>query len=807
MKFTLDWLKDHLETTASADEISTALTMIGLEVEGVEDQGRALKDFVVAHVVSAEKHPNADKLRVCKVDAGTGELIDVVCGAPNARSGMKSVFAFPGTYIPGSDFTLTKGNIRGAASNGMLCSGRELQLSDDHTGIIALPEDAPVGVPYVNYAGIDGVVFDVSITPNRGDAAGVLGIARDLAAFGIGTLTGDKVEPVASPGGKGSIPVDLRFAEGEPRICRMFAGRLITGVKNGPSPDWVQARLRAVGLRPINALVDITNLVCLDRARPLHVFDADKLKGAVHARLARAGETLAALDNKTYELDETICVIADDSGALGVGGIIGGAPTGCSDETTSVFLECAWFEPEAIAAAGRKLGINSDARYRFERTVDPESVLPGIELGTRLILEFCGGTAHEPVVAGHVEGAGAVIDFPLDEVRRLTGLKVPREEAIGALHRLGFAADGAGEVVRVGVPSWRPDVAQKADLAEEVMRMVGVDKVPVEPLPRLSGVAPRMLTPIQNRRRLARRTLAARGLDEAVTWSFIPEAEATRFGGGTPELKLANPIASELTDMRPSLLPGLLGAARRNANRGFPDMAVFEVGQVFHSSQPDGQRTYATGIRTGTATMEGEGRHWLGAARKVGVFDAKADLAALLDALGLDIDKVQLIAEPASWSHPGRGGRIQLGPRTVIGWFGELHPALCIEFELDGPVAAFEVDLDAVPEPRRKPTRSKPALNLSDLMPLSRDFAFVVDRDVPAATILKAARGAEKALITGVDVFDVFEGSHVGEGKKSVAIAVTLQPQEKTLTDEEIEKISAGIVGAVEKATGGVLRT
>lgn len=807
MKFTHDWLKDHLETKASADEISAALTMIGLEVESVEDQGKVLRDFVVAHVVSAEKHPNADKLRVCKVDAGTGELIDVVCGAPNARSGMKSVFAFPGTYIPGSDFTLTKGNIRGAASNGMLCSGRELELTDDHTGIIELPDDAPVGARYIDYAGLTGVVFDVSITPNRGDAAGVFGIARDLAAFGAGVLKGESIAPVPSPGGKGSIPVDLRFAADEPKVCRMFAGRLITGVRNGPSPDWLQARLRAVGLRPINALVDITNLVCLDRARPLHVFDADKLAGTVHARMARAGESLPALDNKTYELDESICVIADDSGPLGIGGIIGGAPTGCADETTNVFLECAWFEPTEIAAAGRKLGVNSDARYRFERTVDPESVLPGIELGTRLILELCGGTAHEPVVAGQVAAPGTTIDFPLDEVRRLTGLQVPRSEAAGALTRLGFAVEGAGDVVKVKVPSWRPDVTQKADLAEEVMRMVGVDKVPVEPLPRLSGVAPRMLTPIQNRRRLAKRTLAARGLDEAVTWSFISGPEAQRFGGGAAELKLANPIASELTDMRPSLLPGLLGAARRNGNRGFADLALFEVGQVFLSAEPDGQHTYASGIRSGTATIAGAGRHWQGGARKVGVFDAKADLAALLDALGLDIEKVQLVAEPASWSHPGRGGRIQLGPKNIIGWFGELHPALLGELDLDGPIAAFEVDLDAVPEPRRRPTKSKPALNLSDLMPLNRDFAFVVDRDVPAATILKAARGAEKALITGVDLFDVFEGSHLGEGKKSVAIAVTLQPQEKTLTEEEIDKISAGIVGAVEKATGGVLRT
>ena len=530
------------------------------------------------------------------------------------------------------------------------------------------------------------------------------------------------------------------------------------------------------------------------------------MTGTPHLRNARPGETIEGLDGKTHTLDETMCVIADDTGPLCLGGILGGVPSSCTDETTNVLMECASWDPELIARTGRKTGIVSDARYRLERGVDPALTEPGLELATRLVLEICGGEPLEPAISGEDVFPNTVIEFPLDEVRRLTGLKVPREEAIGALTRLGFAVDGNGEVVTVKVPSWRPDVTQKADLAEEVMRIVGVDKVPVEPLPRLSGVAPRMLTAIQNRRRLARRTLAARGLDEAVTWSFISEAEARAFGGGNAELKLANPIAAELTDMRPSLLPGLLAAARRNANRGFTDISVFEVGQVFHSAQPEGQRTYASGIRTGTATLQGAGRHWQNGATRVGVFDAKADLAALLDALGLDIEKVQLVAEPASWSHPGRGGRIQLGPKNIIGWFGEIHPALLAEIDLVGPVAAFEVDLDAVPEPRRKPTKAKPALNLSDLMPLSRDFAFVVDRDVPAATILKAARGAEKALITTVDVFDVFEGSHVGEGKKSVAIAVTLQPQEKTLTDEEIEKISAGIVGAVVKATGGVLR-
>jgi phenylalanyl-tRNA synthetase beta chain len=801
MKFTLDWLKDHLDTTADANAIAEALTTIGLEVESVEDTGARLRDFVVAHVVEAKPHPNSDHLKVCKVDAGTGTLIDVVCGAPNAVTGMKSVFAFPGTYIPGKDFTLKAGVvIRGEKSDGMLCSAAELELSNDHDGIIKLPDDAPIGVRYVDYAKLGGAVIDIAITPNRGDAAGVRGVARDLAAFGLGTLKPDEIAPQPSSGGKSPIGVALNFT-GDP-VCRMFAGRLITGVRNGPSPQWLQDRLRAIGLRPISTLVDITNLVTHDRARPLHVFDADKLKGNVQARMARSGETLAALDGKTYTLDETMCVIADDESALGVGGIIGGESTGCSEDTVNVFVECAWFEPASIASTGRKLGIVTDARYRFERTVDPESVRPGIELATKLITDLCGGTPHEVVVAGHIGSPGTVVEFPVSEVKRLTGLDVAPSRATDILTRLGFTVAAKGGNLVATVPSWRPDVTQKADLVEEVMRMAGVDNVPVEPLPRLTHIAPRMLTTLQNRRRLARRVLASRGLDEAVTWSFIPAADAQRFGGGAAELKLANPIASDLTDMRPSLLPGLLAAARRNENRGFADLALFEVGQVFLGLDPSGQHTYATALRAGTG-----GRHWRGGGHKVDVFDTKADLAALLDALGHDIDKLQVVAEAPSWSHPGRGGAVKLGPKVTLASFGEVHPSVLAQFDLTGPVVALELDLDAVPEPRRRPTRAKPALKLSDLMPLSRDFAFVVDRDVPAATILKAARGADKALIADAQVFDVFEGAHVGEGKKSVAIAVTLQPQDKTLTDDEIEKVSSAIVAAIVKATGGVLRT
>jgi phenylalanyl-tRNA synthetase beta chain len=805
MKFTLDWLKDHLDTDASVDEIGKTLTTIGLELEGVENQGKVLEKFVVAQVIKAEPHPNSDHLNVCKVDAGTGELIDVVCGAPNVKTGMKSVFAFPGTYIPGKDFELKGGVvIRGAPSNGMLCSAAELELSNDHDGIITLPEDAPIGAKYVDYAGLNGVVFDISITPNRGDATGVYGIARDLAAYGLGTLKQTEMSPVPSTGPSPIAPLPQQFGPDEPKAVRKFAGRYLKGIKNGPSPAWLQQRLRAVGLRPINAIVDITNWVSLGWGRPLHAYDADKIQGQPVLRNAR-NEGFDALDNKIYTLDDTMTVIADDLGPLCLGGVMGGIRSSVTDQTTNVFMECASWDPELIARTGRKTGIVSDARYRLERNVDPALTEPGLELATRLVMQLCGGEPMEPAISGEDVFPNTSVAFPLSEVKRLTGLDVEPMIVSAILSRLGFEISGKGDVLTVKVPSWRPDVTQKADLVEEVMRMVGVDNVPVEPLPRLNHVAPRILTTIQNRRRIARRALAARGLDEAVTWSFISHSEAVQFGGGSEALQLANAIASDMTDMRPSLLPGLLAAVRRNSNRGTGDLALFEVGQVFLNANPDGQHTYASGIRTGRAKLAGSGRHWSGKSEPVGVFDAKADLAALLDALGYDIDKVQLFAEPAPWSHPGRGGRIAQGPKT-LGWFGELHPAWAAELDIDGPVAAFELDLDALPEGRKKATKTKPALDLSALMPLTRDFAFVVDKAVTAGAILKAARGADKNLIRDVNVFDVFEGSHVGEGKKSIAIEVTLQPKDKTLTDEDIEKVSAAIVAAVTKTSGGVLR-
>jgi len=806
MKFTIDWLKD-LETDASVAEIVETLTMTGTEVEAVEDQAKSLENFTIARVISAEKHPNADRLKVCLLDTGSGEPVKVVCGAPNAKTGMKGVFAAAGTYIPGTDFTLQKGVIRGEESNGMLCSERELMLSDNHQGVIELPEDAPVGKKYADYAGLNTVVIEVEITPNRGDCTGVFGIARELAAAGLAELKNNPIPPVPATAGPTPIPIELRFGPDEPQACKMFVGRLIKNVKNGTSPDWLQERLRAVGLRPINALADITNYISLDRGRPLHVYDADKLSGTVHARMGTRGEKFDGLDDKPHEVDHTMCVIADDSGVLGLGGIVGGVTTSCSEQTRNVLIECAWFDAQIIAATGRKTGIISDARYRFERHVDPAFVKPGMELATKMVLDICGGEACEMAVAGEVFAEERIIEFPLSEIKRLTGLEVGFGEVKAVLNRLGFWLAGSGDVVKVAAPSWRSDVTIKADIVEEVMRVVGVDRVPVDPLPRLAGVAQKMLTPIQNRRRIARRALAARGLNEAITWSFVSAEQAQKFGGGAPELKLANPIASELTDMRPSLLPGLLAASARNHNRSYTDLALFEVGQVFKSDQPDGQRNFASAVRTGTSRLLGAGRHWRGAAQKVDVFEAKADMGALLDALGLDIDKAQLVAEAAHWAHPGRGGRIQLGPKNILGWFGEVHPSLVAGFGLSGSVVAFEVDLDALPNSRRKTSRSKPAIKLSDLMPLSRDFAFVVDVDVPAAKIIKAAQSVHKSLISQVNIFDVFEGAHLEAGKKSIGLEVILQPRDKTLTDEEIEVVSASVVAAVEKASGGALRS
>jgi len=802
MKFTLSWLKDHIDTSASLDEIVETLTRIGLEVEGVEDKTKTLAPYTVAYVISAEQHPNADRLRVCMVDTGNGAPIQVVCGAPNARTGMKSVFAPPGTYIPGKNITLGVGTIRGVESAGMLCSGSELEISDDHDGIIDLPADAPVGVPYATYAGLDDPVIEINLTPNRPDCTSIHGIARDLAAAGLGTLKGDAVPAVAA---KGACPVSVTIED--QKLCPAFALRLVRGVKNGPSPEWMQRRLLGIGLRPINALVDITNYMTFDRGRPLHVFDAKKVKGNLTVRRAKEGEEVLALDTRTYKLDPSIVVIADESGVESIGGIMGGEHSGCDENTTDVLIESALWDPFNIAQTGRKLGIITDARYRFERGVDPAFTMPGLDMATKLVIDLCGGEASEATLAGEIPQSRLVIDFPWSEVPRLSGLDVQPAESEGILKKLGFQVQGSGERVSVTAPSWRPDIEGKADLVEEVIRIAGVDRILPKPMPRLEdAVAKPILTLIQKRTRLARRSLAVRGLVEAVTWSFISKDEAELFGGGDGRLALANPIAAELSDMRPSLLPGLLKAAQRNADRGLGDVALFEVGQTFASDQPEGQSIKAAAVRRGTARPEGVGRHWAGGAKSVDAFDAKADVLAMLATLGIPAGGLQIVAGGPAWFHPGRSGTLQFGPKNVVGAFGEVHPKILKALDLKGPLVAFELNLDALPPPKAKPTKMKPKLNLPDFQPLTRDFAFVVGRNVAAGDIVKAAQGAERQLIVGVDVFDIYEGTGIDPDKKSVAIAVTLQPTEKTLTDTEIEAVSAKIVGEVSKKTGAVLR-
>ena len=804
MKLTLAWLKEHLATSEPLAAIVDKLTMIGLEVERVEDKASTLAPFTIARVVSAEQHPNADRLRVCMVDTGSGDPVQVVCGAPNARAGMIGVFSPPGSFIPGKNLTLGVGKIRGVESRGMLVSEFELQISDNHEGIIDLPADAPIGERYAAWAGLDDPVIEINLTPNRPDCTGVSGIARDLAAAHMGTLKTAPIKPIA---GTFPCPVGVTLDFGTtPSLCPAFALRLVRGVKNGPSPEWLQRRLIAIGLRPINALVDITNFMTYDRGRPLHVFDAAKVKGSLVVRRARAGETLTALDGKTYTLDDSVCVIADEQGVESLAGIMGGEASGCSAQTTDVLIESALWDPINIAHTGRKLGINSDARYRFERGVDPAFMVPGLELATRLVLDLCGGEPSAISVAGDPTAPARVIDFPLSEVKRLAGLDVSPADIKQILGDLGFGLAGTGASLAVTVPSWRPDVEGKADLVEEVVRIAGVDRIPFAPFDR--GDAPRkpVLTSIQRRTRRAKRALAARGLVEAVTWSFVAKPHAELFGGGQSELALVNPIAADLSDMRPSLIPGLVLAAQKNADRGFNDVALFEVGQIFRGDRPEDQVTAASGVRRRLARLAG-GRNWSTGAAEVDTFDAKADALAVLAAAGAPPQALQIVPGGASWLHPGRSGTLQIGPQNVLGWFGELHPKILQALGAEGPLVAFEVVLERIPEAKAKPTRAKPPLELSAFQPVERDFAFVVARTTKAGDIVRAALGVDRKLITGISVFDVYEGPGIDADKKSIAIAVTLQPREKTMTDEEIDAVATKIVAEVGKRTGALLRS
>jgi phenylalanyl-tRNA synthetase beta chain len=793
MKFTLSWLKTHLFTTASAAEIAEKLTALGLELESLDDPSSRLQGFVVGHVLEAGKHPNADRLKLCKVDAGGGKILQVVCGAPNAREGLKVVLALPGTIIPITGEALKVGRVRDYESQGMMCSWRELKMGEDHEGIVELPADAPVGAALAEAIALDPL-FDISVTPNRADALGVRGIARDLAAAGVGTLNDLALDPVP---GTFLSPVKVILEESG---CPLFGGRWIKGVKNGESPDWLKARLTSIGLKPISALVDITNFFTFDLNRPLHVFDAGKISGDLTVRYAKPGETLLALNGKTLDLAPFMTVIADKNGVQSIGGVMGGENSGVSETTTDVFLEAALFDPAKVAQTGRALGLESDARYRFERGVDPAFVLPALDLATRMIIDICGGTASHPVVAGKVPAVREPIAFRPARVRQLGGVDSEPDFMRDALTALGCGVSGEGDVWHVSLPSWRVDLTAEHDLVEEVLRLHGYDRIPVESLDRPAVPRP-VLTPSQRRITWARRALASRGLNETVSWAFLSNDKAKLFGGGQAELVLANPIASDLDTMRPSLLPNLLAAIARNADRGFKDVALFEIGAQYKGDKPEDQQAIAAGLRAGQTAP----RHWSGAARAWDALDAKADVLAAIAAAQGPTESLQVVAEAPSWYHPGRSGSLKLGNR-VVAWFGEIHPRILSAFDIKESVVGFELMLDVLPPLKVKAGKGKAGFRPAALQAVERDFAFVVDISVSADALLRAAKNADKALVTNVSLFDVYQGQHMEPGKKSLAIGVTLQPTDKTLTDAEIEAVAAKLVEAVVKATGGALR-
>ncbi|WP_448585039.1 phenylalanine--tRNA ligase subunit beta [Thermaurantiacus sp.] len=784
MKVPLSWLRRYLRTEADVAAIAGALTRIGLEVEGIDNPGEALRPFTIARVLAAGRHPAADRLQLLEVETGAGAPVRVVCGAPNARPGLVGVFAPPGTHVPGLGVTLRVATIRGVESWGMMCSARELGLGDDHEGIIELPPDAPVGLSYASWAGLDDPVIEVAVTPNRPDCLGIYGIARDLAAAGLGTL-----EPIAVPELAGAFPCPVAIRIEDTDGCPAFFARALKGVRNGPSPRWLQDLLVKAGLRPVSALVDVTNYLAIGFGRPLHVYDIAKLSGGLVARRARAGETLAALNGRTYTLDPTMCVIADDVAVHDIGGIMGGAGSGVSEATTDVLIEAAWFRPERIAATGRALGIASEARARFERGVDPGFVATGLDLAAAMMRALAGGEVSAPVFVGAPPAFDRAIPFDPRAVGRLAGLDVPEAGQRAILERLGFRFGAEG---CVAVPSWRRDVEGPADLVEEIVRMVGLDQIEARPLPRAAGVARPVATPEQRLERRVRRSLAARGLDEAITWSFIAEAAAAPFGGSAH--RLLNPLSAELAVMRPSLLPGLLAAAARNAARGSRAIRLFEIGKRYLEA---GERPTVGLLLAG----EAEPRHWQGGkARAFDGFDAKAEALAVLAEAGVPTERLAVAMPGPAWYHPGRSGGLVLGS-AALAVFGELHPAVAAAFELALPVAAAEVFLDALPPPRARGGPFRP----SPFQPLVRDFAFLVPREVEAQALVRAIAGVDRALIAAVEPFDRYEGPGVPEGQVSLAVSVTLQPRERTLTEAEIEAVAQRIVGAAA-ALGGVLR-
>ncbi|WOI53284.1 phenylalanine--tRNA ligase subunit beta [Parvularcula sp. LCG005] len=793
MKFTLSWLKKHLQTEASLDDIAKTMVKVGLEVEEIENPADRLSAITVGHVVAAEPHPDADKLQICTVETKDGAM-QIVCGAPNARKGIKVAYAPVGTYIAGLDITLSKAKIRGVESLGMLCSSRELEVGEDHDGIMELPADATVGTPLADILGLDNPVIDFEVTPNRPDTNGVTGVARDLAAAGLGTFIDNTAAPIE---GQFEQPVPVMLDA--PDACLAFGARYIRGVKNGPSPKWLQDELRAIGLRPINALVDVTNYVSYDRARPLHVYDAAKLNGGLHARMGKAGEEFEALDKKTYTVDETMCVIADESRVLGLGGIIGGVYSGCTTQTTDVLIECAVFDTLLMARTGRKTGIISDARYRNERGIDPASINDGLELATQLILDMCGGEPSEISITGEAPTERKVIEFSPAKVEKLTGMDVSDSDKERILTALGFDVKRGG-TWEVTVPTFRPDIEGQADLVEEIARIHGLDHLPTTTLPVERSVATPGPSLQKQRERTGRVALVNAGYDEAVTWAFCEGGVAEAFGATTP-LKLSNPISSDLDTMRPGALPNLVAAIGRNVARGASTVRLFEIGGRYNTDQPSGQESLLCAVAFGA-----EAKLWNTAPSAPDVFTMKSLALSTLEALDVAVGNLMTLPQGPAYFHPGRKGQLGLGPKNIIAQFGEIHPAVLKSMDVAGPVAAMEIFIDNIPAPKNKGARTKPALNASALMPVRRDFAFVVKDDVKAEALLKAVRGADKRLISAVRLFDVYQGTGVPEGHKSIALEITLQPTDKTLTDEEIDAVAQRVIAQATKAVDATLR-
>lgn len=800
MKFTISWLKEHLQTDASLETITETLTAIGLEVEEVADRAAGLDKFIVASIIDAWPHPDAKRLQVCKVDTGA-EIVQVVCGAPNARSGLKSVYAPVGSLIPSNGMSLKISKIRGVESHGMLCSEREMGISNEQDGIIELPKDSPLGGPFASWLGLDDAMIEIAITPNRQDCLGVRGIARDLAAAGIGSL---KQLNINSIPGRFLSPIDVNIglANGVADACPMFVGRYVRGVKNGPSPRWLQDRLSAIGLRPISALVDLTNYITYDLGRPLHVFDADCVSGNIQVRLSQKGETLTALNDRTYILDSEVTVIADDQVALAMGGIIGGAASGCTEMTTNVFIESALFDPIRTASTGRRYSIDSDARYRFERGVDPSFARQGLEFATQMLMNLCGGEPSDVIVSGELPNWKHSITLRPSRVRCLGGIDISLGKAQNILESLGFGVAAVDNNILATVPSWRSDIVEEVDLIEEIMRIYGFDQISSVSMPTTEVVTRTVLSNMQRRIHDAKRILAARGLLEAVTWSFTSSQISRSFGKVPSELKVANPISSDLDIMRSNLLPNLLLSCGRNIHRGENPVTMFEVGAVYEGIEPENQLMVAAGLRYGLNSN----RHWAGDERSFDVFDSKADVQSILHSAGLRPSAAIVESGGPDWYHPGRSGVFKLGPKITLAYFGEIHPQVLQNLGIDGPVMAFEIFLESIPHPRATRDYSRPRLEVSDLPAVRRDFAFVMGAEVSADHLLRAVAGVDKELVKEISVFDVFEGGSLEPGKKSLAISVCLQPLESTLTELEIESVSGKIVTAIEKATGGSLR-